>query len=136
MSLAVHGYPESAADLHLVISKACWLQNVPIFRGGRLRQVPLVFRIEITESGDNYQNMLENNKFNLKNTWQILKDIIGKSKPGNMSNKFAIDGTIVEDSKIVKGGGASHQPRAPALHQVLAISKYLNQIIFNLINIT
>ena len=35
-----------------------------------------------------YQNMLENNKFNLKKTWQILKDIMGKSKPGNMNNKF------------------------------------------------
>ena len=34
-------YPESAADLHLVISKTCWLQKVPILRGGRLRQVPL-----------------------------------------------------------------------------------------------
>ena len=34
-------YPESAADLHLVISQTCWLQKVPILRGGRLRQVPL-----------------------------------------------------------------------------------------------
>ena len=36
-------YPESADDLHLVISrpKMCWLHKVPILRGGRLRQVPL-----------------------------------------------------------------------------------------------
>ena len=33
-------YPESAADLHLVISKMCWLQTGPIPRGGRLRQDP------------------------------------------------------------------------------------------------
>ena len=48
-----------------------------------------------------YQNMLENNKFNLKKTWQILKDIIGKSKPGNMSDKFLINGSIVEDSQVI-----------------------------------
>ena len=41
-----------------------------------------------------YQNILENNKFNLEKTWQILKDIIGKSKPSNMS-------TIIEDSKVI-----------------------------------
>ena len=41
-----------------------------------------------------YQNMPGNNKFNLKKTWQILKDIIGKSKPGNISNKCLVDGTI------------------------------------------
>ena len=34
-------YPESADDLHLVISKTCCLQNVPILGGGRLRQAPL-----------------------------------------------------------------------------------------------
>ena len=45
--------------------------------------------------------MPENNKFDQKKTWQILKDIIGKSKPGNMSNKFLIDGTIVEDSEVI-----------------------------------
>ena len=45
--------------------------------------------------------MLENNKFNLKKTWQILKDIIGKSKPGTMNNKFLINGTIVQDSKVI-----------------------------------
>ena len=48
-----------------------------------------------------YQNMLENNKFNLKKTWQILNDIIGKSKPGNMSNNVLINGSIVEDSKVI-----------------------------------
>ena len=51
-----------------------------------------------------YQNMLENNKFNLKKTWQILKDIMGKSKQGNMNNKFLINGTIVdivEDSEVI-----------------------------------
>ena len=48
-----------------------------------------------------YQNMLENNKVNLKTTWQILKDIIGKSKPGNTSNIFLINGSIVEDSKVI-----------------------------------
>ena len=48
-----------------------------------------------------YQNMLENNKFNLKKKWQILKDIIGKSKPGNMSDKFLINGSIVEDSQVI-----------------------------------
>ena len=40
-------YPESAADLHLVISQTCWLQMVPILRGGRLRQVPLKSTIVI-----------------------------------------------------------------------------------------
>ena len=35
-------YPESAADLYLVISKTCWLQKVPILKGGRLRQVSLL----------------------------------------------------------------------------------------------
>ena len=48
-----------------------------------------------------YQNMLEINKFNLKKTWQILKDIIGKSKPGNMNNNFLINGSIVGDSKVI-----------------------------------
>ena len=48
-----------------------------------------------------YQNRLENNKFNLKKIWQMLKDIIGKSKPDNMSIKFLLNGTIVEDSKVI-----------------------------------
>ena len=48
-----------------------------------------------------YQNMLENNKLNPKKTWQILKDIIGKSKPGNMSDNFLINGSIVEDSQVI-----------------------------------
>ena len=43
-----------------------------------------------------YQNMLENNKFDLKKTWQILKDIIDKSKPGFMNNTFLINGSIVK----------------------------------------
>ena len=48
-----------------------------------------------------YQSMLENNKVNLKTTWQILKNIIGKSKLGNTDNNFLIDGSIVEDSKVI-----------------------------------
>ena len=31
----------------------------------------------------------------------MLKDIIGKSKPDNMSIKFLLNGTIVEDSEVI-----------------------------------
>ena len=39
-----------------------------------------------------YQNMLENNKLNLRKTWQIRKDIIGKANPGIISNKILVNG--------------------------------------------
>ena len=45
--------------------------------------------------------MIENNKFNLKTTWQISKDILWKSKPGNMNNNFLINGGILEDCKVI-----------------------------------
>ena len=86
----------SNVSINICTFKICNFESVGIFISLTKSEVR-----SVTLSAIYIVTMLENNKFNLKKTWQILKDIIGKSKPGTMNNKFLINGTIVQDSKVI-----------------------------------
>jgi len=48
-----------------------------------------------------YQDLLSVNKSNLKQSWRILKEMIGKRDHSKCNIDFLIDGEIVTDSKII-----------------------------------
>ena len=51
-----------------------------------------------------YEKLLNDNKSNLKKSWQILKDVINKKQTSSLCTKFKISDCITSDSdKIAKG---------------------------------
>ena len=48
-----------------------------------------------------YQNLLLKNKNNLRKTWQIIKEVIGKSKSTSTSREFLVNNELVTDKKII-----------------------------------
>ena len=50
-----------------------------------------------------YHHLLESNKRNLKKSWAIIKDVIGKKKieNSNCNKEFLIDGRIVSDKNVI-----------------------------------
>ena len=57
--------------------------------------------LRATEKGY-YETLFQKNKNNLRKSWQIIKDIIGKHKPGPiMSKRFKVNSTEIDDPLII-----------------------------------
>ena len=50
---------------------------------------------------DYYTSQLEKYKSNMRKSWGVIKDIINRNKSHQISSKFLINGTLVEDPKVI-----------------------------------
>ena len=51
---------------------------------------------------DNYSNELEINKSDIKKSWKILRNIIGKNSDKNkLKNSFSINNKIISNSQVI-----------------------------------
>jgi len=51
-----------------------------------------------------YSELLEGNKNNIKRTWSLLNNIMGRKRNQNMSDYFNINGNLISDPKSVADG--------------------------------
>ena len=51
-----------------------------------------------------YAKLFEENKKNLKKSWSILKEIIGKAKSSNLCTRFKVDGYFTTDKQKITDG--------------------------------
>ena len=53
---------------------------------------------------EHYAKLFEENKKNLKKSWKILKEIIGKAKSSNLCTRFKVDGHYTTDKQKITDG--------------------------------
>ena len=53
---------------------------------------------------EHYAKLFEENKKNLKKSWSILKEIIGKAKSSNLCTRFKVDGHFTTDKQEISNG--------------------------------
>ena len=55
-----------------------------------------------TAARNHYQDLIDKYKHNLKKSWNVIKDVIGKKKCNNVvSSKFKINNKIIDDPAVI-----------------------------------
>ena len=53
---------------------------------------------------DHYETLLSENTKNLRNTWQILKQIINKRRSENLCSTFRINNSLTSNKQLISNG--------------------------------